>query len=237
MSQFDTVATVQDELESMEFLENEREELMQQWINSMVCPLWSMSVIEHRKLWKLVCDDFHQYVDCKLIELQKEHEQITIKVKSLDNNISLYLMNSAKIIAMTTTGAAINQQLLANIPSKIIMIEEAGTTDSCNIVRRYIIIVTYRNVSAASMCVGEVLESHVVAAISQHTQQIIMIGDHLQLRPSINQHHLTCEAKQNVDFDRSLFERLVDMYDRCSNNSSNASPPQLGAVVTLCAAI
>lgn len=32
---------------------------------------------------------------------------------------------------------------------------------------------------------GEVLEAHLLASLSAQTQQLIMIGDHLQLRPKV----------------------------------------------------
>ena len=52
---------------------------------------------------------------------------------------------------------------------------------------------------------AEVLESHIVAALSAGTQHLILIGDHKQLRPKPNEYELV--RKFNLDI--SLFERLV----------------------------
>ena len=58
---------------------------------------------------------------------------------------------------------------------------------------------------------GEVLESHILAAVSGSSQHLILIGDHLQLRPQIATYVLSSDSRQGRQYnlDRSLFERLV----------------------------
>lgn len=51
---------------------------------------------------------------------------------------------------MTTTGAAKYKALLKNVTSQIMIVEEAA----------------------------EVLEAHITTALTKHTQQLILIGDH-----------------------------------------------------------
>ncbi|KAG1880008.1 AAA domain-containing protein [Suillus subluteus] len=53
---------------------------------------------------------------------------------------------------------------------------------------------------------GEILESHVLTILGQNTSQMILIGDHKQLRPN---YKLTVEKGDGFELDRSLFERLV----------------------------
>ncbi|XP_065913793.1 NFX1-type zinc finger-containing protein 1-like [Dysidea avara] len=84
---------------------------------------------------------------------------------------------SAHVVGMTTTGAAKYHQVLHKMKPKIIVIEEAA----------------------------EVLESHIVTTLAASTQQVIMIGDHQQLRPKPNDYVLA--TKYNLEV--SLFERLV----------------------------
>ena len=55
---------------------------------------------------------------------------------------------------------------------------------------------------------GEILESHILTAIAPRTQQLVMIGDHKQLRPKVN-YDLSVEKGTGYDLNRSLFERLV----------------------------
>lgn len=49
------------------------------------------------------------------------------------------------------------------------------------------------------------LEAHVVTALSKHTDHLILIGDHKQLRPRNEVNELATKYKLNV----SLFERFI----------------------------
>jgi hypothetical protein len=91
------------------------------------------------------------------------------------------LLQTKRVIGCTTTAAAKNAQLLVSINPGIVIVEEAG----------------------------EVLESHVHVSLSKATKQLVLIGDHLQLRPKVNNYALTVDKKDGFDLDRSLFERLV----------------------------
>lgn len=53
---------------------------------------------------------------------------------------------------------------------------------------------------------AEILESHIVAALTPHTQHLILIGDHKQLRPTTSVYKIAKEYKMNI----SLFERMVN---------------------------
>lgn len=83
----------------------------------------------------------------------------------------------AKVIGMTTTGAVKYKKMVeTKLKSSIMLVEEAA----------------------------HVLEAYVVASLTKHCKQLILIGDHKQLRPMIANHDLT------KDFlDVSLMERLV----------------------------
>ena len=59
---------------------------------------------------------------------------------------------------MTTTGAAINQQLLNELKAQVVFVEEAA----------------------------EVLESNLLASLTPHVEHLILIGDHMQLKPKVH---------------------------------------------------
>jgi len=59
---------------------------------------------------------------------------------------------------------------------------------------------------------GEVLESHIVTSLSPGTQQLILIGDHQQLRPKLSEYTLSIDSGHHHNLDLSLFERLVLKY-------------------------
>ena len=56
---------------------------------------------------------------------------------------------------------------------------------------------------------GEILEAHILANLGVSCKQLIMIGDHKQLRPKIDNYLLQKDSKNGFDANVSLFERLV----------------------------
>lgn len=92
-------------------------------------------------------------------------------------------LQMANIIGVTTSGLARNLDLLRRLPSKVIICEEAG----------------------------EVLEAHLLTALLPSIQHAILIGDHEQLRPQIQNYDLQCTSSKGKQYslDVSLFERLI----------------------------
>ncbi|TAQ88242.1 hypothetical protein B7494_g3417 [Chlorociboria aeruginascens] len=90
------------------------------------------------------------------------------------------IIKAKRIIACTTTGAAKYAASIQAASPGIILVEEAG----------------------------EILESHILTALAPQTEQLIMIGDHKQLRPKCS-YDLSVEQGDGFDLNRSLFERLI----------------------------
>lgn len=90
---------------------------------------------------------------------------------------SFYQIKKKRIIGMTTTFAARNSALSKMLKPGIILVEEAS----------------------------EVLESQVLASLTKDTKQLILIGDHMQLKPLTNSFDLA----KNFYFNVSLFERMI----------------------------
>ena len=91
------------------------------------------------------------------------------------------IIKGKRIVACTTTAAAMYTEDLRSATHDVVLVEEAG----------------------------EILESHILTALGPKTQQLILIGDHKQLRPKINDHRLSVESGEGYDLNRSLFERLI----------------------------
>ena len=53
---------------------------------------------------------------------------------------------------------------------------------------------------------AEVLESHIITSLSKHTEHLILIGDHHQLKPKTNVYELEINYNMNI----FLFERLIN---------------------------
>ncbi|KAK0239336.1 P-loop containing nucleoside triphosphate hydrolase protein [Armillaria nabsnona] len=92
-----------------------------------------------------------------------------------------FVLRSKRIIGCTTTAAAKYGIAIQSATPDVVLVEEAG----------------------------EILESHVVTALGTAAKQLILIGDHKQLRPKVNNYRLTVEKGEGYDLNRSLFERLV----------------------------
>ncbi|EFJ18745.1 hypothetical protein SELMODRAFT_315, partial [Selaginella moellendorffii] len=139
--------------------------------------LWSLPVRERRRL--------HQYWLLKIhTEARRQLARHTLNYlaackanEEAQREIQLSILRKSKVVGMTTTGAARLNEMLAVLQPEIVIVEEAA----------------------------EVLESHVLACLTQHTRQLILIGDHLQLRPSVATYKLATKHKLEV----SLFERMV----------------------------
>ena len=91
------------------------------------------------------------------------------------------IIASRRVVACTTTAAAKYANELKAASRDVILVEEAG----------------------------EILESHVLTSFGAQTQQLVLIGDHKQLRPKIKNHDLSVEKGDGYDLNRSLFERLI----------------------------
>ena len=147
---------------------------------------------EHAHIWAMnratrdaKVQDWHQQL------LQERTAGVSSLVKSYDQSESILreaweqkdsqIIRSKRIIACTTTAAAKYTKHLRAAAPGIIVVEEDG----------------------------EILESHVLTAMTPKTKQLVLIGDHQQLRPKVNNYALTVEKGDGFDLNRSLFERLI----------------------------
>ena len=104
-------------------------------------------------------------------------EKANAKLRELELQKDKVVMKKATIIGMTTTCAAKYHVILNEVKPRIIIIEEAA----------------------------EVLESHIISCLNPYCDQLILIGDHEQLRPKVE----TYDLANRYHLDVSLFERMV----------------------------
>ncbi|EWC45321.1 hypothetical protein DRE_00720 [Drechslerella stenobrocha 248] len=106
-------------------------------------------------------------------------------------------LGQVNILGITTVGLVNNAELIRALPAKVMICEEAG----------------------------EVLESHILTALIPSVEHIILIGDHLQLRPKISNRMLSKEYGRDggkFNFDESLFERLANTRFKYPNEESQS---------------
>ncbi|KAF9140837.1 hypothetical protein BGX30_005908 [Mortierella sp. GBA39] len=145
--------------------------------------VWSMSMQERYRLIEYWRPDIIRSIE---LELERHHRVLRsedeIKFNGHDE-LRRLILSGMDVIGMTTSGSAKFQALLKSVAPKVILCEEAG----------------------------EVMESQILTALSPVTQHLILIGDHLQLRPHVQTYSLCSESSvgQRYNLNRSLFERLV----------------------------
>lgn len=99
------------------------------------------------------------------------------KIMEIQHLEGIEILKKADVIGVTVTGAIKFKKMLEFINSRIVLIEEAG----------------------------QILESQVLAALPSSCTQLVMIGDHRQLKPSTTTYELAQKYNMNV----SMFERLI----------------------------
>lgn len=114
----------------------------------------------------------------KILVAQENLNTVSRKLESLAIISKYFAVKDKRVIAMTTTCAARHNLMLQFLKDSIVIFEEAA----------------------------EVLESHILASITQYTQHVILVGDHYQLRPHTSVYRLSREFKMNI----SLFERMTN---------------------------
>ncbi|KAF8696564.1 P-loop containing nucleoside triphosphate hydrolase protein, partial [Rhizoctonia solani] len=149
--------------------------------------VWKMSVSERQTLyntWYMVASDFIRESQVEHFEsLRRNHANALKRYQEIQDQSRVNILQKAHIVGCTTTGAAKVVPLLSGMSPKVMIVEEAG----------------------------QVLESHILATLVPSVEQIIMIGDPLQLRPNVNNYKLSIENRETGSiyrFDQSLMERL-----------------------------
>lgn len=161
--------------------------------------IWGMPA-EARKATRVMWEtEILKYQVQTIAESAKLYDQTQVELSRKFDEKNVDILRSKRIIGCTTTGAAKYKDSIQGASPDVLLVEEAG----------------------------EILESHVLTALGVNAKQMILIGDHkqvrlnvtscfeyvlmltLQLRPKVNHYTLTVEKGEGYDLNMSLFERLV----------------------------
>ena len=165
-----------------------------------VLNIWDLPI---QQRWKLYLYWNNQYIKlCKeQINTTAQHYNVVCEAYGRSQRaIDCHVAQGADVIGMTTTGAAKYHHLLKQVRPKIVIFEEAA----------------------------EILEAHVITSLASSVQQLIMIGDHKQLKPKP-----TCyDLEKNYHLDVSLFERLIkNMYDHVTLEKQHRMRPEIARLI------
>ena len=148
---------------------------------SQLMSLWSLAPIARHQYYAYLIQRCIGEKVKQYLSAQEQIETTVILRQHAQDEARLQLLQQADVIGLTTTGCAMNQALLRALKPRLLVVEEAA----------------------------EVLESQLIACMSESLSQLVLIGDHYQLKPSIQNYELEIHNK----FNTSLFERLTNLID------------------------
>ena len=167
--------------------------LLDRWITGQDAGIFSSNVLKSsRRVWQMVpmarhaamATWHHEILKDKVSELYRiagAYNDSQAKLDAIFNRKNQKILSEKRIIGCTTTAAAKYSEDLQVASRDVLLVEEAG----------------------------EILESHILTALGPKTKQLVLIGDHKQLRPKVNNYLLSVEKGEGYDLNRSLFERLI----------------------------
>ncbi|KAI6119903.1 hypothetical protein EDD16DRAFT_1579433 [Pisolithus croceorrhizus] len=149
--------------------------------------VWGMSSAERERLHGFWIEEAraqrHQNQLGEFERLREMHVNKLREYNEAKDTVRRELLGNVDIIGCTTTGAAKLTALLKALSPRVLLVEEAG----------------------------QVLEAHVLGSLVPSVKHLILIGDPLQLRPTLNNFSLSVDSRRGRElfkFDMSLMERL-----------------------------
>lgn len=151
-----------------------------EWSQDTFPEVWKIQLDERKRLLAAWREQILRDRVAKVGEYGDAMNRAVMKVNEMFSEKDRKTIEEKRIIGCTTTAAAKYVQYIQSARPEVLLVEEAG----------------------------EILESHILTAMGPHTEQLILIGDHKQLRPKAH-YDLSVEKNDGFDLNRSMFERLV----------------------------
>ncbi|CAF5196537.1 unnamed protein product, partial [Rotaria magnacalcarata] len=148
-----------------------------QTVKQIDSDLWQLQMSQRYDLYRYWLLKYQQYLHYSVREARQAYNQAASALAEYHQEEDYYILKDSIIVAMTTTCAAKYHNVLEKLQSKIVIVEEAAA----------------------------IFEAHIITALSTKCEHLILIGDHVQLRPSPSVYKLA----QKYQIDVSLFERFI----------------------------
>ncbi|KAJ7035053.1 AAA domain-containing protein [Mycena alexandri] len=189
----------------------EKDYLLHQWGQGRDAGVFKQhtSVLEAADIWTLPTATRKSKIEGwkKAITAEQVEQFVTIAREYNETQTALArkfaantiaVLQSKRIIGCTTTAAAKYTDSIQAASPGVLLVEEAG----------------------------EILESHVLTALGEATDQLILIGDHQQLRPKVNNYSLTVEKGDGYELNsylNSILDHVVFvLLESCSRDRTAA---------------
>ncbi|TCD60036.1 hypothetical protein EIP91_010850, partial [Steccherinum ochraceum] len=173
--------------------------------------IWDLSLPERQRLHHRWSNEVRLHLQENQIfefeTLRRRYQQALNNYEEARSASRSELLKGVDIIGCTTNGAAKLASLLQAVGPRIMLVEEAG----------------------------QVLEAHILGSLVPTVQHLILIGDPLQLRPTIENYALSMDHNlggQIYKFDQSLMERLSSSGFAMSQiNVQRRMRPQISSLI------
>ncbi|TID20283.1 P-loop containing nucleoside triphosphate hydrolase protein [Venturia nashicola] len=166
--------------------------------------IWAMNVESRKEKIKQWTSLLLDEQASKVLTQLQHYNRCQQRLAQVLGERTAHTLNQMRIIGCTTTAAAKYAAELRNAAPGIVLVEEAG----------------------------EIMESHILTALSPNTKQLILIGDHKQLRPKCNNYSISVEKGDGYDLNRSMFERLVlSEYPHITLSKQHRMCPEISSLI------
>ena len=143
--------------------------------------IWELAVKLRWSLYKLWLVRYQDALNKSIENTEIAYEELCKSYSEVLDSEDAQIISEARIVAMTTTGAAKFRNILKSINPSIIIVEEAA----------------------------EVLESHIVTSLNSDCEHLILIGDHKQLRPTPTVYTLAIKYNLEISlFERMIKNKM-----------------------------
>uniref|UniRef100_A0A914PTV6 Uncharacterized protein n=1 Tax=Panagrolaimus davidi TaxID=227884 RepID=A0A914PTV6_9BILA len=164
--------------------------------------IWELPLQARWRLYQKWISQARNKLKGKLKKTEDEYSKKMKELQALKTMADVDVMKRAKVVGMTTTGAAKHQSTLRSLKPRIVIIEEAA----------------------------EVLEAHLLSSLTIACEHLILIGDHKQLRPNPSVYELAKKYNMDVSlFERLVnngfpYQMLSNQHRMCINISQTLMP-------------
>ncbi|KAG8904211.1 hypothetical protein FRC01_008831, partial [Tulasnella sp. 417] len=171
--------------------------------------VWSMSIAERQKLYTHWHDQIRELArqpqKAEFRRLKILHAEARDTWSDLLDQGKQNVLSQADLIGCTTNGVSLTITLQHYVATNERILGAAKLTTLLQSVAPKVLVVEEA---------GQVLEAHIIASLVPSIEHLILIGDPLQLRPTIENYQLSMDnpgTGKVFRFDQSLMERLSTM--------------------------
>ena len=182
------ISKLEDGWQTVQMDQKKRQRLIRRQLSRGLKPMsdreshriYDLWALQKQQRWRLYLQWRDKYVKFKTKQLELLSQDYKTSCEAFEEQrrrSDLSIIRGSDVIGMTTTGAAKHNHIIQSIQPRIVVVEEAA----------------------------EIFEPHIFTSLSPSVQQLVLIGDHQQLRPKPNFYKL----EKEYGFAISLFERLA----------------------------